>query len=179
MKTKFFLKLFLMLSMSNYGAHAQEIEKEYKHGLSFIVTHTYISKGIIDREQKWLAAPSLALNYNYIINEKWSVGLHNDIIIESFVVENEEDHSIDFLERDYPVSNLILSTYKVNESLGLAIGGGIEWAGNTHFELIRLGTDYDIELNKHGLGIILTLNYDILIGAYDSFNFGIGINKLF
>jgi len=171
--------LFLFFSLNFFSLlFAQKHHEKYHFGISALVTHTYISQGIIDNEQKWLAAPSIALNFNYILNEKWLVGLHNDIIIESFVVEDETDHSMMFLEREYPVSNLILVTYKLNKSLGIAFGSGVERANGKHFKLIRLGGDYEVELHSKGLGLIFTANYDILVNAYDSFNFGIGINKL-
>jgi hypothetical protein len=149
-----------------------------RHGLSFLISHSYISQGKIDGTREWLAAPSFGINYNFKLNEKWSIGLHNDIIIESFVVEDTSKDE-DLLEREYPISNLIVGTYKITESWGIAVGGGIEWERNENFGVIRIGTDYGLELNEKGLEVVFAINYDALIDAYDSINFGIGINKFF
>jgi hypothetical protein len=61
----------------------------------------------------------------------------------------------------------------------VAIGGGIEWEKIENFGVIRIGTDNGLELNEKGLEIVFAINYDSLIEAYDSVNFGIGINKHF
>jgi hypothetical protein len=121
MKTYFYLIFgFLFFLYSGYGFSQNVEPKEndsHKHAVAFALSHTYISQGKIDGNRKWLAAPSLGLNYNFKLNEKWSIGIHNDIIIESFVVENPKNDE-NLLERDYPISNLIVGTYKINRSLG-------------------------------------------------------------
>ncbi len=61
----------------------------------------------------------------------------------------------------------------------MAIGGGIEWERIENFGVIRIGTDYGLELNEKRLEIVFAINYDALIDAYDSINFGLGINKFF
>ena len=153
-------------------------EQEEKHSLGIVISHSYISQGIIDGKREWLAAPSFGLNYNYKLNDKWSIGFHNDIIIESFIVENAEV-SEEFLEREFPVSNLIVGTYKVTEAFGIALGTGVEWENNASFALIRIGADYAVGLRNKSIEVTFSLNYDSLINAYDSLNFGLGINKSF
>ena len=142
------------------------------------MSHSFISQGKIDGDREWLAVPSLALNYNYKISEKWSIGLHNDIIIESFVVEHEEPDE-DILEREHPISNLIVGSYKLSEPWSLAFGAGAEWEKNETFALLRFGTEYGLELKNESLELLFAFNYDLLIDAYDSFNLGIGIAKRF
>lgn len=175
------LNVLLISGLITHGQENQEENSEQergKHSLAFFVSHTFVSQGKIDGEREWLAAPSLALNYNYRLSEKWSIGLHNDIIIESFLIENSMS-SEETLEREYPISNLIMGTYKITEAWGLAIGGGVEWEKNENFAVLRLGTEYGLELKDERLEIVFSLNYDALIEAYDSVNFGIGINKYF
>ena len=174
--TQFIVYLTLIFFCFN-GLNAQEEqEEEFKGGVSFLISHAYISQGKIEGKREFIAAPSFGLNYNYFINEKWAIGLHNDIIIESFIVE---DGTSQIIEREYPVSNLIMGTYKIKESLGLAFGGGIEWEQNENLGVIRLGVDYGLELNEKGLEMVFVFNYDNIIDTYDSINFGIGLNKLF
>ena len=179
------LVLFCLFSLATYGQedkehrhHNEHEEHLVRHSLSFVISHAYISQGKIEGDREWLAAPSLALNYNYKINEKWAIGLHNDIIIESFVVEDPKN-SEELLEREYPICNLLVGTYKLTESWSLAVGTGVEWERNENFGVFRIGTEYGLELHKHGLEVTFGINYDALFDAYDSFNFGLGISKSF
>lgn len=155
----------------------QETEFQ-KHGLALVLGHTYISEGKIDGKRQWISAPSFALHYNYRINEKWTFGLHNDIIIESFAVQNNSSEEEE-LQREYPLSNILMGIYEFSENWGVALGAGIEWEKNENFALIRIGVEYGLELKKPGLDVFFMLNYDALINGYDSINLGIGINKLF
>ena len=153
-------------------------EEEEKHSLGFVISHSYISQGVIDGKREWLAAPSFGLNYNYKINDKWFIGFHNDIIIESFIVENAEA-SEELLEREFPISNLIVGSYKVNETFGIALGTGVEWEKNASFALIRIGAEYAVGLRNKSIEVTFSINYDSLINAYDSINFGLGIQQIF
>ncbi|OZV69952.1 hypothetical protein CA834_04860 [Winogradskyella aurantia] len=155
-----------------------ETKASNKHSIGAFISHTYINQGRIDGELKRLSAPSLGLNYNYIFNDKWSFGLHNDIIIESFIVESANSEE-EFIERELPFSTILVGTYKITESLGVAAGAGVEWEKNANFTVVRLGVEYGLELEKESLEVLFVFNYDVLVNAYNSFNFGIGINKFF
>lgn len=171
--------------MANTQESDRDSEFEFQHetefkknSLALALGHTYISEGKIDGKRQWISAPSFALHYNYIINEKWAIGLHNDIIIESFVVQNNSSEEEE-LQREYPLSNILMGIYEFSENWGLAFGAGIEWEKNENFAIMRVGIEYGLELKKPGLDVFFMLNYDALINAYDSINLGIGINKLF
>lgn len=182
MKFKITLLLLICVILQSYSqdteTEAHNTEEKGSHSIAFFVSHTYISQGKIDGKREWLNAPSFALNYNFKLSEKWSIGLHNDIIIESFVIE-DSGSSESQLEREAPISNLIMGSYKITEAWGLAFGGGIEWEKNENIPVIRLGTEYGLELKNESLELVFSLNYDVLINAYDSINLGIGINKFF
>ena len=111
--------------------------------------HTHISEGYdAAGDTKWLAVPSFALDYDYRISDKWSVGLHNYIIIESFIVERhlsgggEEE----ILERKYPVSSLVMFGYKFAPHLRAFAGAGAEIAKGENFFMYRFG----VEAGKDG-----------------------------
>ncbi|MEE4247885.1 MAG: hypothetical protein V2I33_21015 [Kangiellaceae bacterium] len=173
---------YLMMCSNNLVAQHEEHTSapeflEFKHGISFVVGHTYISKGVRNDSDNWISAPSFGINYNFRLNEKWSIGLHNDIIIESFAVELT--NRSETIERVFPISNILMSNYWITDSWAVAAGAGVEWERNEHFEMIRLGTEYAMGLKKSHLEVLFTLNYDILIDAFDTINFGIGLNRLF
>lgn len=162
----------------NQETNEEEIESSKKHSLAFFLSHSFISQGVIDGDREWLAVPSFALNYNYSFNEKWSLGLHTDLIIEDFVVEREGSNG-EVLERELPFSTLIVGSHKLSESFGLALGFGAEWETNESFAVVRIGAEYGIEIPVKEMEVIFAFNYDIIFDAYDSFNLGIGIAKKF
>ena len=37
--------------------------------------------------------PSWSLNFDYWISNKWAIGVQNDLILESFIIEDHEGES--------------------------------------------------------------------------------------
>ena len=177
---------------ANTEIHEQHEEHLHKHAVSFFMSHTHISTGLENGQTKRLILASLGFNYNYNITEKWAIGLHNDLIIEDFEVEDPnaeghnpeslskfyEEESIAKIERSKPLSSAIMVSYKPIEHLVLMAGGGMEFSKNDNFGLIRLGLEipFHIPNNWEVLGAVA---YDFNIDAYNSFTLGIGIAKLF
>ena len=158
--------------------HGESHSSFHRHSIAVFLSHTFISQGIRDNDRDWLVAPSWGLFYNYHLSEKWAIGLHGDLIIEEFVVEDRRGEFED-LERSFPFSTLIVGSYRVSEHWAFALGGGAEWEKNENFAMIRFGAEYGIQVPAFNMEIIFALNYDVLIDAYDSFNIGIGVAKLF
>ena len=158
--------------------HEEEHQEFHRHAIGIFLSHTFISQGVQDNDRDWLVAPSWSLIYNYNISERWAIGLHNDLIIEEFVVEDRRGNVAD-LERSFPFSTAIIGTYRLSEHWAFAAGGGAEWERNENFGMVRVGAEYGIHIPGIKMEVLFGLNYDILIDAYDSFNIGIGIAKLF
>ena len=164
-----------------------------KHAISFVISHTHINSGV-DNEtgDNWMALPSFGLNYNYNFNEKWSIGWHNDIIVEEFIVENpnpDDHHSaqtlnkseeveIDGIERSHPIASAIMVTYKPHEHIAILAGGGMEFSEHENFALIRLGLEFPFHI-PNDWEVFGGMSFDFNIDAYNSFAFGIGIAKMF
>jgi hypothetical protein len=177
----------------NDAEHNSEIHEEHfhKHAVSLIMSHTHIASGIKDGASKWLIVPSIGINYNYNINEKWAIGLHNDLIIEEFEVEDpnsgNHDHEAFYkgyeepiakIERHNPISSAIMVSYKPIEHLALMAGGGMEFSSGENFGVIRFGLEAPFHI-PHNWEVLGSFAYDININAYNSFTLGIGIAKLF
>ena len=178
---------FVQTTFAQEGEHSSEEEAHESHGdsehhfhhsITIALTHSFISQGVRDNDRDWLIAPSWGLNYNYHFNERWTLGWHNDLIIEEFVVEDTRNETED-LERSFPFSTLLVGTVKTNSHWAFSLGGGVEWERNENFGMARIGVEYGIEVPKRRIEIVFAFNYDVLIDAYDSFNLGIGIAKLF
>ena len=168
-----------------YTGSAQEGEEHaagdhhHKHSLSVLLAHVHIGNGQEDGVLRGIQRPSWMLAYNYSFNEKWALGLHGDIILETFFVEqsgkaSEGGESDDLLEREYPISLVGAGTFKPIEHLGIILGGGLEFDKSEAFGLVRFGMEPNLMLSER-IELILNLSYDIKIDAYDNWNLGFGI----
>jgi hypothetical protein len=171
MKKKFLVLMFIMSSI----CFAQEEETFSKHfNASFLLSHTNIRQGVVDGNIKWLVLPSSTLDFNYVFAPKWSVGIHNDIILENYKVESGDE----VIERSIPIASAFVAGYKPGEHFTYQFGLGGEFATEENFFLTRLGLEYGLELPGEW-ELIANFVYDIKWDAYDSFSLGIGVLKSF
>ena len=196
--------IFLFLANFSIGSnvHAQEhknsehasdsneahSKSHKKHLISASINHTIIFSGVKDGSTSSLTLPSFGLNYTYFFNEKWAIGLHNDIILEDFLVKersnpglfsnSEQNEEISVIERGNPISAAIMAIYKPLPFLGLMAGAGREFSSHQDYTVIRFGIETPIHLPKNW-ELFGVLTYDINIDAYESLTYGIGIGKLF
>lgn len=141
--TTFIYIIILTFSSGVLFAQQKTIHKEShslksNHRISLGLGHTSISQGEVDGETEWLSMPSWSLNYDYWISNKFAIGLQNDIVIESYKVE---EHDSETLERNYPVSIIPVIIYKPIEQLGIVGGVGTEIAGGHGITLTRIGIE--------------------------------------
>ena len=167
------ITLFLMSHFLFFGQEKEvEVFKKH-HTLGFMLSHTNVSQGVNDGEKTWLSLPSFALDYNYVFSSKWSIGVHNDVIIEKFIVETNNSTE---LERSTPIASVAVIGYKPWEHFTLEVGLGGEFAKEENLALTRLGLEYSLEMGKDW-EFISNFVYDIKWNAYDSFSIGVGVAK--
>jgi len=171
--------------------HEQEIEQHESHhkhhALSGSINHTVIFSGIKNGEaQTSVFLPSFGLNYTYFFNNKWGLGLHNDIILEDFLVKGEStndpttrnnNEEVAVIERGRPISMAVMGVYKVIPNLGVMAGAGIEFSSHEDYAIVRFGLEAPFHLPKNW-EVFGTITYDIMIDAYTSLTYGIGLVKL-
>jgi len=180
LKTIILITLLIVYnSVFSQENHTREEHHETKHAIAIVLSHSSISKGIQNGKTKWQSFPSWGINYNYTINDKWLLGWHNDIIIEDFVVEEHlSNNSNQILERSYPIATLIMATYKFKKHFSFLAGGGGEFAHQGNFGMVRLGVEAPFHI-PNNFEIFANFTYDIKINAYDTWNLGFGVAKLF
>jgi len=166
---------FICLLYSFLPTQAQE-QKEQKHAIQFLLAHTQIQESVNENGNKtWLSVPSFEINYNYEINEKWAIGLHTDIVIEDFSVENyaKEDTVI---ERSKPIAPAVVASYKFYNDFSALLGFGGEFSKKESFALLRLGIEYSYKFHENW-ELISNITNDIKLNAYNSFSIGIGVAR--
>ena len=151
------------------------VREHHKHSLSLLLAHTHILNGFENGGIRGINRPSWMFAYNYSLTERWAIGLHGDIIMETFEVEaHGSDSEEELLERKYPVSLVGATSYKVIDHLAVQVGGGFETDGNETFGLIRFGLEPFMRLSSR-IELIANLSYEIKLDAYDNWTFGFGI----
>ena len=172
--------LFLLLSPPDTLAQVSHPEQDdNKGGQKFTVAlgHAHIKEGIEEGKNKWLVMGAWALNYDYLLNSKWALGIHNDIIIEDFTVEkhlgNDEEKGI---EREVPIASKLVGSFKPGKHMSYILGIGEEFAKRKHFFMSTVGLEYGWHLHN-GWELGGELSYDIKWHAYDTWIFGVGVSK--
>jgi hypothetical protein len=154
----------------------EDLKGPLRHKISLMIGHTHIPAGKIDGQKKFLTVPSWGLDYNYQINRKWAVGVHSDIITESFTVIDFEGNRE--FERERPFTTTIVGIFKPHERWSFLAGAGYEIASEENLSLLRLGIERGWELSKDWEAFA-TLQYDLKFGVYDSWMIGVGFSKGF
>lgn len=161
---------------------ASASHKEFKHSVAVMLGHSHIDEGRDEEgNPEWITVASFAIDYNYHFNEKWSVGLHNDILLETFIVERyfsigaEEE----FLERKYPIASVVVVGHRVLPFLTANVGAGGEFAPGENFLMIRVGLEAGFHLKDPSWEFVTGINYDARFDAYDIWNLTAGIAKRF
>ncbi len=178
---------FTLLGVMASGATAQEGpteaggEEHARHEVSLLLAHTHVSQGVnVDGRMTWLSLPSWGLNYNYWFAPKWAIGLHTDLISETFKVEENlnEAEGKPTVERTLPVAPAVMVSYRPHHHWAFTAGAGEEFAKEGNLVLMRAGTEYTIHLGG-AWETSGSLAYDIRFDAYDSWTIGIGVTRTF
>lgn len=127
-----------------------------------------------------MSIPSRGLNYNFKFSPKWSVGLHNDIIVEDFSVEEHHSKSTGgstLPERSYPIAAAVVVSFNpLKHFIFLpGAGGGFEHTGN--FVLVRT-VEYGYHMNNN-FELFANVVYDFKIDAYNPRAIGLCVAKIF
>jgi len=172
--------VFFVITISSFAQEAEKKETKEEglkgtHRLSLVLGHSHLSNGIRDDGKKgWKAVPSWGFDYDYWVSNHWAVGLQNDMMIESFEVE-ENDNTV--IERSKPFTSVAAVIVKPEQHVSFIAGMGGEFAKEGNFALTRLGIESGWEM-KNNWEFGISLLYDIKWNGYNSLVFGFGISKL-
>lgn len=173
-----FIMLISFCSTKTYSQEHEKMEEKFTphSSIGIVLGHAHVFDGRDEAgKKKVLALPSWGIDYNYYFNPKWAIGLHTDIILESFKVGGEKGEEI---ERSTPVAPAIMGIYKPSEHWSLLLGVGEEFAKEGNYFLNRLGVEYAAEIHN-GWEVAGSIGYELKWKAYDSWVLGIGISKAF
>jgi hypothetical protein len=161
--------ILLLMIITAHQINAQVHKDESKSGFRIIgvIGHTLVNTQELDNV--WV--PSWGLDIEYWLNNKWGIGLHNDVEIETFVIKNSEK---DDLERVNPLVLTIDALYHFGKGFVLTLGPGIEIEKEKSFYLLRIGIEYEKDITESFYvqpNIFLDQRFD----SYNTLNIGLGI----
>ena len=175
-----FTLLCLSLSAAGYAQHAETTHHE-QHGLkgSHRVTlglgHTHVSEGKVEEKTEWIVAPSWSFNYDYWLADNWAIGLQNDLLLETFIIEHGEQ---ELLERSYPWTVVPVAIYKPGKRWAFIGGIGAEYAKAQTLTLTRLGVEYGVHQPRNW-EVGVTAVWDNKWDYYNSWGLAFTVSKIF
>ena len=137
-----------------------------------VLGHTYIPA---IASEKHFFIPSWGLDVEFWFNESFAIGIHNDIELQTFLIEHQNEMD---LEREYPLVITLDAIFKAWKGLVLQVGPGYEFEKTENFFLIRAGIEYEIEFGKHW-DVSPMVFYDTRFEANDTWTIGLGLGKRF
>ncbi|NMM47539.1 hypothetical protein [Marinigracilibium pacificum] len=151
----------------------------YHNKLGVGLGHTHVSRGSTAEGIKWLTVPSFAIVYDYHFNRRWSLGIHVDIIIETFEVEENlrNSNEKEIVERERPIAPALMATYKFTDHSSVVFGGGFEYAPQKTLSIFRVGYEFSTHVNEKW-EVAIPLTYDIRLNAYDSWTISLLISRM-
>ena len=193
MKAKnFFVLCLFILSSLTAGAQTHENKKFHPyHSLGLFISHTQEIESLNENsEQEWLSFPSWELNYNFKFSPEWSIGLHNDVAIETTEIENENEStdkgvgenegesSNTKIERSYPFASAVMFSFKPDKYFSFLLGAGGEFVDSDSYFLVRTGAEYGYEINENW-ELNANVTYDFKINIVNSLSVAMGITTIF
>jgi hypothetical protein len=142
--------------------------------ITAIMGYSFINNSFVSESNELLVVPTIGLNFDYFLNEKWGLGLHSDLVMQQFKVEKHDGH--EELIRENPIAVCGMGIYKPHERWALLLGYGVEIEKHENLQMIRIGGEYGIPLPKHW-EVSFTLEYDYKINSYGAMMFGIGFSR--
>jgi len=167
---------FGTLQAQNHSSEGIE-EEVFKHNrLAVIISQTHVPKAFQSSTgNEGIIVPSWGLNYEYWFNHKFALGLHSDMEISQYIIEDENGQE---LERTRPLIIALVGIYNPWKGLELVAGFGREFEEHRKFWIYRIGVEYEIEIGNHW-DIAPGLVFDIKEDLYDSWTIGLGVGKRF
>ena len=182
---QFLSSVIVMTFLCSSAAFAQEkhVSKEEResnqphHRITLLMENSHIPRISEDiGSVRRCVVPAWGLDYDFWLNAKWAIGLHNDLILQQYEIEREEDSTT--FSRTNPITSTLVGIYKPTRHLALLAGVGREFEKEQDFNLVEFGAEYGVEILKN-CELSLNIKYEDKFNAYNSWMFGVGFSKLF
>ena len=167
---------FVFVLIQSTGVYAQSDVPITHHCFSGMMAFAFVPHAIEGNEERnVLIVPTVGVNYNYWLNEKWGLGLHLDVILQQYAIDRGENEIR--IERSFPIAVTPVLNYSVTEAIICLVGAGIEYDSNETFGMATAGIEYGFEFRPNW-ELNFSGTFDYRFEAYTSFLFGISFSYL-
>jgi len=166
--------MLLLYSLSGNAQHTEHPEGHRGFRIATFIGHTLIPD---NKGDKHFFVPSWGFDVEYWLNDHWGLGWHNDIELETFVVETANE---EIVEREFPIISTLDILFKFDQRFVLLAGAGYEFESESDFFILRLGVEAEFPI-ANGWDVFPTVFYDTATGGrnYSTVTIGLGIGKHF
>lgn len=109
--------------------HNRETEELKPHRVAFFTGNTIVPDGS-SKVSGALIVPTIGLEYQYFFTHRFAIGIHTDLELMPYVIENEER---DLLQREYAVIVALVGVYELGKNWVIFGGPGREFESHESF----------------------------------------------
>ena len=166
--------ILLLLAITPAFSQESEGEEQTKHRVALLFGLTHIPRTIENGEMlKSEELPTIGVDYFYILNQKWHIGVVLDLELGKYAVDFDGEN----IPRENAVVTGLVAVYRILKGWSIFTGPGVEFERNKNIFIVRASTEYEFELGKNW-GLAPALSFDFK-KEYFTYSLGIGISKSF
>ena len=164
------LPLILLFAMVNMAAQ-QENELTQKHMLGANFGFTFIPLGSRTgtSDASGVFTKTVGIDYFYHFHPRWGAGFMSAYEIDHYVVTDDQ------VEVENAVILTLVGMYSATRHLDFFLGGGVELEQNDNLAVLRLGTQYSIDVGKHW-ALVPKLHFDFKEN-YNTWSFAVSFAR--
>lgn len=163
-------------SHSHSDINHEEIQIGHDHKNHFrvavLIGHTLIRS---EGTNSHLFIPSWGLDLEYWHTNRWGIGFHNDIEIETFIIKKTDAEEI---ERINPIVITLDLLHRFDNGVVLSFGPGVEYEHGDSYYLARFGVEYEKPIGN-GFDISPSFFYDQRLDGFATYTLALGVGKHF
>ena len=148
------LPLILLFTMVNMAAQ-QENELNQKHMLGANFGFTFVPMGSRagTSDARGVFTKTVGIDYFYHFHPRWGAGFMGAYEIDHYVVTDDQ------VEVENAVILTLVGMFSATRHLDFFLGGGIVVEQHDNLAVLRLGTQYSIDVGKHW-ALVPKLHFD-------------------
>ena len=164
------LPLLLLFAMVNLAAQ-QENELNQKHMLGANFGFTFIPLGSRTgtSDARGVFTKTVGIDYFYHFHPRWGAGFMGSYEIDHYVVTDDQ------VEVENAVILTLVGMFSATRHLDFFLGGGIVVEQNDNLAVLRLGTQYSIDVGKHW-ALVPKLHFDFKEN-YNTWSFAVSFAR--
>lgn len=164
------LPLILLFTMVNMAAQ-QEKELNQKHMLGANFGFTFIPLGSRTgtSDARGVFTKTVGIDYFYHFHPRWGAGFMGAYEIDHYVVTDDQ------VEVENAVILTLVGMFSATRHLDFFLGGGIVVEQHDNLAVLRLGTQYSIDVGKHW-ALVPKLHFDFKEN-YNTWSFAVSFAR--